>query len=127
LTGYGNISTDPTSSYTGFDAQLALPGHRRARGLRRLCAAVAHHVAGEHGYYDQLAQFDAFSPVMQSFFIETNLPTRYWGYLAVTTIFAIHICIPWLVLIWFVTGTQYTMLGETWQALAQASTEQRCE
>lgn len=73
-------------------------------------------------YYDQLGQFDNVAAVALSSFRTTNVPTRWWGWLAVTIYLVIHLVISWIVLIWFVKETRYTLLGETWQGLSQAVT-----
>ena len=78
-------------------------------------------------YYDQLAQFDNSGPVSQSTYIETNLPQNYWGFLAVVIALAVHIVVCWIVLAWFLLGTRFTILGQSWQSLAQASTAETAE
>jgi hypothetical protein len=78
-------------------------------------------------YYDQLAQFDSSAAISQSFYIETNLPKTHWGWLAVVIALAIHLVICWTVFTWFIVGTEFTMLGENWAALAQASTPDAAE
>jgi hypothetical protein len=73
-------------------------------------------------YYDQLAQFDNAAAVSQSVFIETNLPAAFWGWLGIVIVLSIHIFVAWLVLFWFLAATKYTLLGQKWQNLAQATT-----
>ena len=75
-------------------------------------------------YYDQLGQFNNIASVSQSFFIVTNLPTRWWGWLTVNIYLLLHLVVSWIILCWFATATNYTMLGESWQGLAQAVTHE---
>lgn len=78
-------------------------------------------------YYDQLAQFNNREMIQQSFFKETNLPTRYWGWLAVTIGLVIHLFVASIVLCWFMVGTKYTLLRQNWQTLAQAITPETAD
>ena len=73
-------------------------------------------------YYDQIGQFDNIDAVEVSAFRTTNVPTRWRGWLAVTIHLVLHLVLSWVVLYWFVQGTKYTLLGESWQGLAQAVT-----
>jgi hypothetical protein len=124
LTGYTDINQNPSVNWRSPDPMhgwlfqdIIAHGGSVAFALQSIITLLA-----SMAYYDQLAQFDNRGTVAQSFFIETNLPTRYWGWLAVVIVLVIHLGVSWTVLLWFVHGTEHTLLGQTWQALAQAST-----
>jgi hypothetical protein len=75
-------------------------------------------------YYDQIAQFDNHATITKSVFIETNLPLSYWGWLSVTIVLFIHIFLAWIVVLWFIASTKYTMLGQDWQHVAHVTNDE---
>ena len=74
-------------------------------------------------YYDQILQFDNNQPVQVDYFVTANNPRHYRGLLAVSIALAIHLVLIITVTVLFATGSRLSMLGNTWQALSQAVTE----
>lgn len=51
------------------------------------------------------------------------IPRRWWGFTYTLTIVLVHLALTFSTAIWFQFKTQSTMLGNTWQAIAQSTSE----
>jgi hypothetical protein len=114
VTGYLLV---PDPMHISLFQEIVQGGGSIAFALQSLLTTVA-----SMTYYDQIAEFDNEAPVLQSNFRETNLPKAHWGFIAVATALMVHMLVCWTVFAWFLVGTKFTLLGENWQALAQATT-----
>ena len=99
--------------------EIIQTGGSVAFGLQSLITVLA-----SLAYYDQLAQFDKIENVEQTYFVTANTALRYRGFLAVAVVMAVHVILVTLVVLMFLRQTRYSMLGNTWQALAQVITDQ---
>jgi len=75
-------------------------------------------------YYDQIAQFNNNQTIEVAYFVTANTPQRHWGLLAVCILLAIHLVLVIIVVTVFARKSRYSMLGNTWQGLSQAATEE---
>jgi hypothetical protein len=78
-------------------------------------------------YYDQLAQFDRLQPVDQTYFVTTNVAKSYLGFGIVVAVIALHLLLVTVLVVMFLDQTKYSMLGNTWQAISQAVTNETKE
>lgn len=51
------------------------------------------------------------------------IPRRWWGFIFILAIVLVHLALTFSIAIWFQFKTRTTMLGNTWQAIAQATSE----
>jgi hypothetical protein len=70
-------------------------------------------------YYDQLAQFDKSETVAQTYFLTSNAAVRHNGFAAVAAVMAFHVLMVIICLWIFLAGTRWSILGNTWCAVAQ--------
>ena len=75
-------------------------------------------------YYDQLGQFDNKAPISQTSFVTANTPLRSRGFIAVATVLFVHLIILAIIVSMFITGTRFSMLGNSWQILSQGVTSE---
>lgn len=73
-------------------------------------------------YYDQLGLFDKEAMVSQASFVTSNTPRHFRGFLAVVLMLAVHLILVVIIVLMFLRGTRYSMLGNDWQGLAQGVT-----
>jgi hypothetical protein len=73
-------------------------------------------------YYDQLAQFDRSGPTTLTYFITSNVPKHFRGFLAVMVLLAIHILLAACIVTWFAKKSRYSMLSNSWQGVSQIVT-----
>jgi hypothetical protein len=81
-------------------------------------------VLSRMAYYDQIAQFNNNQTAEVDYFVIANTPQRYWGLLAVCTVLLLHIILLLIVVTVFARESRFSMLGNTWQGLSQAVTEE---
>ena len=81
-------------------------------------------VLSSMAYYDQIAQFNNNQTAEVDYFVIANTPQRYWGLLAVCTVLLLHIILLLIVVTVFARESRFSMLGNTWQGLSQAVTEE---
>lgn len=70
-------------------------------------------------YYDNMPQFQTTDNVTQVFFVTTLFPQSRRGFTAVLTVLAIHVLLVGGTTVAFAQRSQYTLLGNYWQAIAQ--------
>jgi hypothetical protein len=75
-------------------------------------------------YYDQFAQFDNTQIVEVVSFVTVNIRQHYWGFVAVCTVLTIHLILVVVIVTTFANGSRFSMLGNTWQSIAQVVTDE---
>jgi hypothetical protein len=73
-------------------------------------------------YYSVLPQFDKVEAVQQTYFVLTNVAKHRAGFTVVTVTIALHLFLVGVVAALFLRQSRYSMLGNTWQAVAQVTT-----
>lgn len=79
-------------------------------------------VLSSMAYYHQMPRFETSSKVTQTHFTTVLYPQSHLGFLAVTVLVCVHLMIVVASTILFLRQTQYTLLGNYWQSLAQIQT-----
>ncbi|KAK6067915.1 hypothetical protein SCUP234_11388 [Seiridium cupressi] len=70
-------------------------------------------------YYDQMPQFQTASEVEQVYFETVLFPQAYTGFAIVTSMIALHVVVILIILQLFLRHTRLTLIGSTWQSIAQ--------
>lgn len=74
-------------------------------------------------YYDFLPQFDVSSAVVYSLSTVVNIPSQWVGFIFVATLVCAHFLIVLATLLLFWWKTEHSLVGNSWQAVAQVMTE----
>ncbi|KAF2797564.1 hypothetical protein K505DRAFT_358265 [Melanomma pulvis-pyrius CBS 109.77] len=78
-------------------------------------------------YYDQLAQFDKLDEVAQGYWITSNIAVQHTGFLAIATVMGFHLALVIICLYMFLSETKWSIMGNTWCAIAQLVNTQMIE
>jgi hypothetical protein len=95
--------------------EIVMTGGSTAFALQSLITLLS-----SMAYYDQIGQFDNSNAVQQTFFIAANVPQRFYGFLAVAILLAVHLTVVILIVVMFASETRFSMLGNSWMGLSQA-------
>ncbi|KAM0430153.1 hypothetical protein ACHAPT_006161 [Fusarium lateritium] len=78
-------------------------------------------------YYDSLNDFNVSGPVMTVYSTETLIPARWTGLILTITLTVVHFSVLLIAVVLFVLQTSGSVLGETWQVVAQMVSPQTRE
>lgn len=70
-------------------------------------------------YYNSVSRFSAKSEATYMFSTAVLVPSRWLGFIAVVAMTAVHVLLTLCIVVWYLLGTDHTMLGNSWQAVAQ--------
>jgi hypothetical protein len=76
-------------------------------------------VLSSMAYYDQMSLFETQTNATQVFFETVLYPQSYRGFTAVAVVLTFHSLLVAIITASFMAYTQYTMLGNQWQAVSQ--------
>ena len=70
-------------------------------------------------YYSRILEFDVAASAEVRNFIEVQTPQRFSGFTAVIVVISLHLILIFIIAANFITGTRFTLLGESWQVMTQ--------
>lgn len=71
------------------------------------------------GYYGDINQFGTVAPTVMQSFVSVQVPSGFTGLIIVTSVLMAHMVLVAASVVLFQTRTRYSMLGNSWQAVAQ--------
>ncbi|MCJ1280336.1 hypothetical protein MMC21_008163 [Puttea exsequens] len=74
-------------------------------------------------YYDHAFQFDISAPATTTSFTDVLMPVQWTGVIAVAAVLALHLCVVFVVVIWFRIRVEESLLGNAWTVVAQLQSE----
>jgi hypothetical protein len=95
-----------------YDALVATGSPARALQAHLTCAI-------QMNYADLMTRFNARSEATFVHSIEVQIPSRWIGLLVVAAILLVHMILLFWTTAWFLRSNDLTMLGNSWQAVAQ--------
>jgi hypothetical protein len=110
---------EPDDNHIWLFQEIMSTGGSVAFGLQSMITILA-----SMAYYDQFAQFDNTQIVEVVSFVTVNIRQHYWGFVAVCTVLTIHLILVVVIVTTFANGSRFSMLGNTWQSIAQIVTDE---
>lgn len=80
------------------------------------------HTMFQIAYYDDASQFDLSAPMTIQSFVPVLIPSQFLGLIAVTSVLVAHILLVGISVLQFRSATQFSMLRNSWQSMAQTRT-----
>ncbi|KAM5350185.1 hypothetical protein ACJ41O_006690 [Fusarium nematophilum] len=114
---------DESLSFQAHRAQIAIFQDILSTTGNPALALQAHYTTlFQVAYYDFLPEFDVAMDSSVVFFVPALMPQRWAGFAAVVAVVGVHFVCVVVSLFLFVSATEYSLLGNAWQVVAQAAT-----
>ena len=78
----------------------------------------------QQAYFDELPRFTVGSPATYMNSLIVQVPARWVGFVIVLAMTAIHLLLVTGTTVWYLCSTRFTMLGNSWQAVAQITSDE---
>jgi hypothetical protein len=91
----------------------------RTTGHPALALQAFNTIYFQEKYYEHLSDFNAYAPAKLQSFVSVLVPTSHRGLITVTVVLLSHLISVFFAVAWFRSRTQFSMLGNSWQAVAQ--------
>ena len=97
--------------------------HKRSGSLARALSSTIT-LLSSMAYYDQMPRFQETAETTQVFFVTVLFPRSHSGFLSVAVVLLVHNILVAIVIQKFLSESQFTVLGNYWQAVRQLYTAQ---